>query len=131
MQPRLPCDTVADFTPICALYGSPTVLFVSAEKPWRTAQELVEAAKREPGLAFASSGNCTSGHVALEIFRRRAGIEVTHVAFRGAPPALREVVSGRVPATFGTLSGAIGLQRQGRRGCRRRWLSASRATALP
>jgi tripartite-type tricarboxylate transporter receptor subunit TctC len=48
------------------------------------------------------------------MFRRKAGIEVTHVAFRGAPPALQEVVSGRVPATFSTLSGAIGLQRQGR-----------------
>ncbi len=102
VQQRLPYDTVADFTPICVLYGSPTVLFVSAERPWRTVQELVEAAKRDPGMAFASSG------------RRKAGIEVTHVAFRGAPPALQEVVSGRVPATFSTLSGAIGLQRQGR-----------------
>lgn len=114
VQARLPYDTVADFTPISVLYGSPTVLFVSAERPWRTVQELVEAAKREPGMAFASSGNGTSGHFALEMFRRKAGIEVTHVAFRGAPPALQEVVSGRVPATFSTLSGAIGLQRQGR-----------------
>jgi tripartite-type tricarboxylate transporter receptor subunit TctC len=114
VQARLPYDTVADFTPISVLYGSPTVLFVSAERPWRTVQELVEAAKREPGMAFASSGNGTSGHFALEMFRRKAGIEVTHVAFRGASPALQEVVSGRVPATFSTLSGAIGLQRQGR-----------------
>lgn len=114
VQQRLPYDTVADFTPISVLYGSPTVLFVSGERPWRTPQELVAAAKREPGMAFASSGNGTSGHFALEMFRRKAGIEVTHVAFRGAPPALQEVVSGRVPATFSTLSGAIGLQRQGR-----------------
>jgi tripartite-type tricarboxylate transporter receptor subunit TctC len=114
VQARLPYDTVADFTPISVLYGSPTVLFVSAERPWRTVQEMLEVAKREPGMAFASSGNGTSGHFALEMFRRKAGIEVTHVAFRGAPPALQEVVSGRVPATFSTLSGAIGLQRQGR-----------------
>lgn len=114
VQARLPYDTVADFTPISVLYGSPTVLFVSAERPWRTVQEMLEVARREPGMAFASSGNGTSGHFALEMFRRKAGIEVTHVAFRGAPPALQEVVSGRVPATFSTLSGAIGLQRQGR-----------------
>lgn len=114
VQQRLPYDTVADFTPISVLYGSPTVLFVSAEAPYRTVQELVAAAKREPGMAFASSGNGSSGHFALEMFRRKAGIEVTHVAFRGAAPALQEVVSGRVPATFSTLSGAIGLQRQGR-----------------
>lgn len=114
VQPRLPYDTVADFTPICVLYGSPTVLFVNAETPYRTVQELVTAAKRQPGMAFASSGNGSSGHFALEMFRRKAGIEVTHVPFRGAAPALQEVVSGRVPATFSTLSGAIGLQRQGR-----------------
>lgn len=114
VQARLPYDTVADFTPISVLYGSPTVLFVSAAAPYRTVQELVAAAKREPGMAFASSGNGSSGHFALEMFRRKAGIEVTHVAFRGAAPALQEVVSGRVPATFSTLSGAIGLQRQGR-----------------
>ena len=113
VQPRLPYDTVADFTPISVLYVSPTVLFVSAETPYRTVQEFVDAAKREPGIAFASSGNGSSGHFALEMFRRKAGIEVTHVAFRGAAPALQEVISGRVPATFSTLSGAIGLVRQG------------------
>jgi tripartite-type tricarboxylate transporter receptor subunit TctC len=113
VQPRLPYDTVADFTPISVLYASPTVLFVSASSPYRTAQELVAAAKREPGMAFASSGNGSSGHFALEMFRRKAGIEVTHVAFRGAAPALQEVISGRVPATFSTLSGAISLARQG------------------
>jgi tripartite-type tricarboxylate transporter receptor subunit TctC len=114
VQARLPYDTVADFTPIAVLYGSPTVLFVSAATPFRSVQELVAAAKREPGMAFASSGNGSSGHFALEMFRRKAGIEVTHVAFRGAAPALQEVVSGRIPATFSTLSGAIGLAREGR-----------------
>lgn len=113
VQPRLPYDTVADFTPISVLYASPTVLFVSASTPYRTVQDLVAAAKRQPGMAFASSGNGSSGHFALEMFRRKAGIEVTHVAFRGAAPALQEVISGRVPATFSTLSGAIGLVREG------------------
>lgn len=113
VQPRLPYDTLADFTPICVLYASPTVLFVGASQPYRTVQDLVAAAKREPGMAFASSGNGSSGHFALEMFRRKAGIEVTHVAFRGAAPALQEVISGRVPATFSTLSGAMGLLREG------------------
>jgi tripartite-type tricarboxylate transporter receptor subunit TctC len=113
VQARLPYDTVTDFTPISVLYGSPTVLFVSKEAPFRTVQELVAAAKREPGMAFASSGTGSSGHFAVEMFRRKAGIEITHVPFRGAAPALQEVVSGRVPATFSTLAGAIGLARQG------------------
>jgi tripartite-type tricarboxylate transporter receptor subunit TctC len=114
VQQRLPYDTLADFTPICVLYASPTVLFVGSQQPYRTVQEMVAAAKREPGMAFASSGNGSSGHFALEMFRRKAGIEVTHVAFRGAAPALQEVISGRVPATFSTLSGAMGLLREGR-----------------
>lgn len=111
---RLPYDTLADFTPIVNLYASPTVLFVGRNSPYRTAQDLVAAAKRDTGgMAFASSGNGSSGHFALEMFRRKVGIEATHVAFRGAAPALQEVVAGRVPATFSTLSGAIGLAREG------------------
>ncbi len=110
---RLPYDTLADFTPIANIYASPTVLFVGRNSPYRSVAELVAAAKRDPGMAFASSGNGSSGHFALEMFRRKAGIEVTHVAFRGGAPALQEVMSGRVPATFSTLSGAIGLAREG------------------
>ena len=110
---RLPYDTLNDFTPIVNIYASPTVLFVGKDSPYRTVAQLVDAAKRDPGMAFASSGNGSSGHFALEIFRRRAGIEATHVAFRGGAPALQEVVVGRVPATFSTLSGAIGLARDG------------------
>jgi tripartite-type tricarboxylate transporter receptor subunit TctC len=111
---RLPYDTINDFTPIVLIYSSPTVLFVNPRQPFRSARELVEAAKRQPGMAFASSGNGSSGHFALEMFRRKAGIEVTHVAYRGAPPALQDVVAGQVPATFSTLSGAIALAREGK-----------------
>ncbi|MEO3474025.1 tripartite tricarboxylate transporter substrate-binding protein [Roseomonas sp. CAU 1739] len=111
---RLPYDTLADFTPIVNIYASPTVLFVGRDSPYRTVAQLVDAAKRDAGgMAFSSSGNGSSGHFALEMFRRKAGIEVTHVAFRGGAPALQEVVAGRVPATFSTLSGAIGLARDG------------------
>ncbi|GGG22066.1 ABC transporter substrate-binding protein [Caldovatus sediminis] len=111
---RLPYDTINDFTPIVLMYSSPTVLFVNPNLPYRSARELVEAAKRQPGMAFASSGNGSSGHFALEMFRRKAGIELTHVAYRGAPPALQDVVAGQVPATFSTLSGAIALARDGK-----------------
>ncbi|CAH0287448.1 tripartite tricarboxylate transporter substrate binding protein [Roseomonas sp. CECT 9278] len=110
---RLPYDTLADFTPIVNLYASPTVLFVGRGSPIRTAQELVAAAKRDPGMSFGTSGNGSSGHFATEMFRRKVGIEPTIVAFRGAAPALQEVVAGRVAATFSTLSGAIGLAREG------------------
>ncbi len=114
LHARLPYDTIADFTPIVLLYSSPTVLFAGPDQPFRTARDVVAAAKGPPGLACASSGNGATGHFALELFRRKAGVELNHVAYRGAAPALQDVVGGRVPITFSTLSGAIGLVRDGK-----------------
>lgn len=112
---RLPYDTVADFTPVVVVYSSPTVLFTGPSQPYRTVQEVVAAARQRPGgLACASSGNGSSGHFALEMFKRKAGVELTHVAYRGAAPALQDVIGGRVPVTFSTLSGAINLARDGK-----------------
>lgn len=111
---RLPYDTLGDFTPIVNIYASPTVLFTGPRQPYRSVQELIDAARRQPGMAFASSGNGSSGHFALEMFRMRTGLELVHVAYRGAAPALQDVIGGRVPATFSTLSGAITLAREGR-----------------
>lgn len=110
---RLPYDTLADFTPIVNIYASPTVLFTGPRSPWRTVQDLVAAARRDPGMAFASSGNGSSGHFAMEMFRKRTGLELVHVAYRGAGPAFQDIIAGRVPATFSTLSGAIPLAREG------------------
>ncbi|MDO9708388.1 tripartite tricarboxylate transporter substrate binding protein [Paracraurococcus lichenis] len=111
---RLPYDTLADFTPIIVIYSSPTVLFTGPDQPFRSVRDVVEAAKRRPGMAAATSGVATSGHFATEMFMRQAGIELTHVPYRGAPPALQDVVGGRVPITFSTLSGAIALARDGK-----------------
>jgi tripartite-type tricarboxylate transporter receptor subunit TctC len=114
VHPRLPYDTINDFTPIVNIYASPTVLFTGAGQPYRTAQDLVAAARREPGFAFASSGVGSSGHFALEMFRKKMNLDLTHVPYRGAVPALQDVMGGRVPGTFSTLSGAIALAREGK-----------------
>lgn len=111
---RLPYDTLEDFTFIAVLYGSPTVLLVPQDSPLRSLQDLIAAARRSPGMTFASSGNSTSGHFAMEMFARATNLELTHVPFRGAAPALQEVMSGRIAATFSTLSGALPLVQQGR-----------------
>jgi tripartite-type tricarboxylate transporter receptor subunit TctC len=111
---RLPFDTLRDITPIVVIYSSPTVLFTGADQPYRNLVEVVAAARRQPGLAAATSGVATSGHFATEMFMRAAGIELTHVPYRGAVPALQDVMGGRVPITFSTLSGAIGLARDGK-----------------
>ena len=96
------------------IYASPTVLFTGPRSPFRNVQDLVDTARREPGMAFSSSGNGSSGHFAMEMFRKRTGLDLVHVAYRGGPPALQDVIGGRVPATFSTLSGAIALAREGR-----------------
>ncbi|MBD0276121.1 MAG: tripartite tricarboxylate transporter substrate binding protein [Acetobacteraceae bacterium] len=114
LHARLPYDTFADFTPIVLLYSSPTVLFCGPDQPFRSAADVVAAAKKPPGLAHASSGVGATGHFAMELFRRKAGVELTNVAYRGAAPALQDVIGGRVPITFSTLSGAIGLVRDGK-----------------
>jgi len=111
---HLPYDTERDFTPIIIVYSSPTVLFTGPNQPFRSVRDVVEAAKRQPGMAAATSGVATSGHFATEIFMRKVGVELTHVPYRGAAPALQDVVGGRVPITFSTLSGAIPLAREGR-----------------
>jgi tripartite-type tricarboxylate transporter receptor subunit TctC len=76
--------------------------------------DVVAAAQKPPGLTHASSGVGTSGHFAMELFRRKTGVELTNVAYRGAAPALQDVIGGRVPITFSTLAGAIGLVRDGK-----------------
>jgi tripartite-type tricarboxylate transporter receptor subunit TctC len=96
------------------IYSSPTVLFTGADQPYRTVQDVIEAARRQPGLAAATSGVATSGHFATEMFMRAAKVELTHVPYRGANPAMQDVIGGRVPITFSTLSGAIGLARDGK-----------------
>lgn len=113
IYPKLPYDSLRDFTPIALLYASPTVLLVKANSPLKTAADVVALARKEGPLAFASSGNGSSGHFAGGMFARKAGVELAHIAYRGASPALQDVVGGRVPITFSTLSGALPLVQGG------------------
>ena len=110
---RMPYDTYRDFHPIVIIYSSPTVLFTGRNQPFRTVQDIVDHVKKNPGAAASTSGIATSGHFATEMFMRTYNLDITHVPYRGAPPALQDVVGGRVPFTFSTLSGAIGLARDG------------------
>ncbi len=110
----LPYDSIADFAPIVLIYNSPTVLFAGPTQPYRTVQDVVAAARAQGGLAYATSGAGSGGTFAGELFKRKAGIELILVAYRGAAPALQDVIGGRVPITFSTLSGAIALARDGK-----------------
>jgi tripartite-type tricarboxylate transporter receptor subunit TctC len=113
IMPRMPYDP-AELAPVVLIYISPTVLFVGADSPWHSVADVVAAAKKQPGLAYAVSGTGSPGQFAGEAFRHAAGIELSAVAYRGAPPALADVVAGRVPLTFSTLSGAMPLLKDGK-----------------
>ena len=111
---RLPYDTLRDFAPICCIYSSPTVVMVAQDAPWRDMRALFEEMKRSPGMTNATSGNGASGHFAAAMFSLKHGVEITNVAYRGAAPAFQDVMTGRVPMSFGTLSGALTLIRGGK-----------------
>lgn len=94
-------DPVKDFAAITQGVSVPNILIVHPSVPATTVPELVALAKSRKGqLAFASAGNGTSGHLALELFKQRAGIEAVHVPYKGGGPALAELVGGQVQALF-------------------------------
>ena len=104
MSKRKPFDPVADFEPISLLVLVPNVLVVNPQLPVKTVQELVALLKANPGkYDYASSGNGTPLHVSGELFKRLAGVQMTHIAYRGAGPALNDVVANQVPIMFDNL----------------------------
>ena len=94
-------DPVKDFAPITLGITVPNILVVHPAVPAGSLKELVALAKSRPGkIAFASAGTGTSGHLALELFRMAAVIDVIHVPYKGGAPALTEVIAGQVQALF-------------------------------
>jgi tripartite-type tricarboxylate transporter receptor subunit TctC len=111
----VPYDPIRDFAPITLGITVPNILVVHPSVAAHSVKELIALAKARPGtLAFASAGNGTSGHLALELFRLNAGIDVTHVPYKGGGPALAEVLAGQVQALFSIALSAMPQMRAGR-----------------
>lgn len=110
----LPYDTLKDFTAVSPVGISPSVLVASPKKGYKTAAELVAAAKAKPGeLNFASAGIGAASHLSAEKFRLAAGIKAQHIPFKGPVDALAEVMAGRIDFYFLPLAAAIGHIRSG------------------
>ncbi len=104
---NLSYDTLRDFSGVGLIGNFPILLTVPTSLPVRNAAEFIDLAKRRPGgLDYGSAGNATTSHLAMELFKRQAGIELTHVPFRGEAPALTELAAGRVSAVFATVAAA-------------------------
>ncbi|WP_011301071.1 MULTISPECIES: Bug family tripartite tricarboxylate transporter substrate binding protein [Cupriavidus] len=101
LYPKMPYDAVKDFTPVVLVSAQPVVLIVRADSPYKTVADLVAAAKAKP-LSMASAGTGTVGHLTGEMFARRAGIKMLHVPYKGASPALTDLLGGQTDFYFAT-----------------------------
>ncbi len=111
---NLPYDTLNDFTAVVPLGKTPTVLVVPPSKGFKTAADLIAAAKAKPGaMNFASAGIGSVSHLAAERFRLSAGIDAQHVPFRGPNEAFTELMAGRIDFYFLPLAPALPLVKEG------------------
>ena len=100
---KLPFDTEKAFAPVVMIARGPNVLVVRADSPLKSVKDLVDAAKQDPAkLSYASQGNGTSAHLAGEMFENIAQVKLTHVPYRGAGPAMTDLLGGQVDMMFAT-----------------------------
>ena len=128
---KMPYDHVKDFTPVILVAGVPNVLVVNPSVPANSVADLIAYAKANPGkLNFASSGNGTSIHLSGELFKVMAGVQITHIPYKGSAPALQDLLAGQVQMMFDNLPPSLPQIKAGKL----RALavtSATRAPALP
>ncbi len=112
---KLNFDTERDFAPISLVVSVPQLIAVNPNVPIRSMQELVAAAKANPGgLSFASVGNGTPSHIAGELLKIKTGIDMVHVPYKGGGPAVTDTLGGQVPVLFVTAAAAMGHVRTGK-----------------
>lgn len=105
---KLRYDPIKDFEPIGLVAESPTVLVFNNNAPFKTVGELVKAAKAKPGaINYASAGNGTAPHLAGEMFKLAAGVDITHVPYKGSSPGLMDTIGGTTQLMFPSLFTAM------------------------
>lgn len=115
LMPKLPYANDRAFTPITLVGKGPNVLVVRAESPYKSVEEVIDAARASPGkLTFASQGNGTSAHLAGEMFKNLAKVDLLHVPYRGAGPAINDLLAGQVDMIFGTAAAVSNLLGSGK-----------------
>ena len=112
---HLPYDPLRDFAPVALVATSPFVLVVNPDLPIRSVAELIAYAKAHPGeLNYGSSGIGSFHHLSAELLASRAGIAMTHIPYKATPPALNDVVAGRVQLMFGDVTSTLPLVAAGK-----------------
>jgi tripartite-type tricarboxylate transporter receptor subunit TctC len=112
---NLPYDTQKDFSPVALVATVPNALVVHPSVPAKTVGELIQLAKNEPGkLSFGSTGIGGANHLAGELFKLMAGVDILHVPYKGAAPAMTDLLGGHIPMMFDSLPTVLPAASDGR-----------------
>ena len=106
---KIPYDTFKDFSPISLLASSPNILLVRADSPFKSVGDVVAAAKAKPGsLSYGHAGNGTSTHLAGELLKNLAGIDLNAIPYKGGAPAINDLLGGQIPMSFNNGPESVG-----------------------
>jgi len=112
---KLPYDPVRDFTPVALVAQVPNVLVVNPAVPAKSVRELIELARAKPGsLNFGSGSTGSTGHLAGELFKTMAGVQMAHIPYKGGSPAMADLLAGQVQLMFDNLANALPNVKAGR-----------------
>lgn len=118
LLPKVPWDVDKDFAPVVQLIRSEVVLLVRADSPWKTLSEFIAAAKAAKAagslLSYGSFGNASSFHIYGEALKRGAGIDLTHVAYKGEAASITDLIGGQITSSFNSIGTAMPHLKSGR-----------------